>query len=94
MRTRNLAVIAMTLAIVVAFSAPAAMAAAACPPAGWVGAWAGVPSDASLGTDIGNIFAPSAEKTPGDTKQPVNNASVRAILTPSLGGVGRADPSV
>jgi lysophospholipase L1-like esterase len=67
------------------WAAPAALAANACR-AHWVAAWAGVPSDASQGTDIADAFAPSGENSPGNVKQPVNNASVRALLTPSVGG--------
>src|SRR5438270_8900173 len=66
-------------------AAPAALAASICGQH-WVAAWAGVPSDASRGSDIADLFAPSGENSPGNVKQPVNNASVRAILTPSVGG--------
>jgi lysophospholipase L1-like esterase len=40
-----------------------------------------VPSDSSQGADISDLFSPS-----GDVKGSVNNATVRAILTPTLGG--------
>jgi lysophospholipase L1-like esterase len=40
-----------------------------------------VPSDASAGTDISDLFSPS-----GDVKQPVSNSTVRAVLTPTFGG--------
>ena len=52
----------------------------------WAGAWAGVPGDSSQGTDIGDVFAPSYEPGPDDLKQPLSDATVRAMLTPSVGG--------
>jgi lysophospholipase L1-like esterase len=67
------------------WAAPTALAKSVCKPH-WVAAWAGVPSDASRGSDIADLFAPSGENSPGNVKQPVNNASVRAILTPSVKG--------
>jgi lysophospholipase L1-like esterase len=67
------------------WATPAALATSVCGPH-WVAAWAGVPSDASRGSDIADLFAPSGESSPGNVKQPVNNASVRAILTPSVRG--------
>jgi lysophospholipase L1-like esterase len=67
------------------WAAPTALATSVCGPH-WVAAWAGVPSDASRGSDIADLFAPSGENSPGNVKQPVNHASVRAILTPSVRG--------
>jgi lysophospholipase L1-like esterase len=67
------------------WAAPTALAKSVCSPH-WVAAWAGVPSDASRGSDIADMFAPSGENSPGNVKQPVNNASVRAIFTPSVRG--------
>jgi lysophospholipase L1-like esterase len=52
----------------------------------WVGAWAAVPTDASRGSDIGDVFAPSSEMDPDDVKQPLSDATVRSMLTPSVGG--------
>src|SRR3954452_1641700 len=72
---------AMVALLVLALAAPAASAAPKCPKPGWVAAWAGVPSDSSPGTDISDLFSPS-----GDLKGTVSDATVRAILTPTLGG--------
>jgi lysophospholipase L1-like esterase len=47
----------------------------------WVAAWAGVPTDASTGTDLTDFVDPA-----GDLKVGVDNSTVRAIVTPSLGG--------
>lgn len=80
---------ALLLACCVALSTGSVAQASAVCGTHWVGAWAGVPSDSSMGTDIGDAFAPSPDFPPGsagDAKQPVDNASIRAILTPSVGG--------
>ena len=79
--------IAALLACVAALLAtPPAASADTCAGEHWVGAWAGVPSHASTGNDITDLFTPSAEFVFGNIKQPVSNSTVRAILTPSIGG--------
>ncbi len=68
---------------------PALAGAASCRISQWVGAWEAPPSDASQGTSDSDVFAPSEDFPPGsagDVKQPVNDSTVRVILTPALGG--------
>jgi glucosylceramidase len=52
----------------------------------WLGAWEAPPSDASRGMSIEDEFAPSEVSAPGDKKMPVRDATVRAMLTPTIGG--------
>jgi len=73
MRRAGLAVVAL-----LALPAPAAHA---CPGPGWVGSWAASPSSASGGGQVTDLFG-----TSGDIKTPVRDSTVRAILTPTLGG--------
>jgi hypothetical protein len=68
------------LAVLGSLAAAQSAQAASCPAPHWVAAWYAAPSDASTGTDITDIFGPS-----GEVKTNVNNSSVRAILTPSVG---------
>ncbi|MDQ1458489.1 MAG: hypothetical protein QOH28_4109 [Actinomycetota bacterium] len=79
---RRLTALLITVAACALALAPGASAAAtSCAQPQWVAAWAGVPSDASPGTDISDLFSPS-----GDVKGTVSNATVRAMLTPTFGG--------
>lgn len=52
-----------------------------CADQGWLGAWAGAPSDASRGSDDFDRFDPSRNPKPM-----ISNATVRAVLTPTFGG--------
>jgi len=54
---------------------------ASCSATHWVGAWAAVPSDASQGTSIADLFDPTVHP-----KTPAIEQSDRVILTPALGG--------
>ncbi len=63
--------------------------ASVCGKSRWVGAWEAPPSDASRGTGLGDVFAPSEDFPPGsaeDKKLPVDDSTDRVILTPALGG--------
>src|SRR3954451_10974827 len=71
----------LALLMVVAVPAPRAQTAGSCLPSGWVAAWAGVPSDASKGDGLDDVYDAS-----NNYKPKVNNSTVRAILTPTLGG--------
>lgn len=73
--------LSVVLALYACVAAPSTLAASGCPAPKWVGTWASVPSDASAGSDIADLFSAS-----GDFKQPVNNSTVRAVLTPSMAG--------
>ncbi len=73
--------ISVVVAVLVAALAPNAVAQSSCPRPHWAATWAGVPSDASAGSDIADVFSAS-----GDLKEPVNNSTVRAVLTPTMAG--------
>jgi lysophospholipase L1-like esterase len=60
---------------------PAAATAASCNSTRWIGAWEAAPSDASGGTSIEDLGDPSVH-----IKQPVDNETIRAVLTPTYGG--------
>ncbi len=60
---------------------PAFASAASCASTHWVGAWAASPSDASAGTSAADLFDPSA-----NFKMPVDDETIRAVLTPTYGG--------
>ena len=62
-------------------SFPAFATAASCASAHWIGAWADRPSAASGGTTVSDIFDAS-----GHQKLPVDNETIRAVLTPTYGG--------
>ena len=62
-------------------SFPGVAAAAVCSRTHWIGAWADAPSDASAGSSVADMFDPS-----GHPKKPVDNETIRAVLTPTYGG--------
>ncbi|MUL75207.1 SGNH/GDSL hydrolase family protein [Mycolicibacterium sp. CBMA 226] len=65
---------------------PAAAQPASCTDQGWVGAWEAPPSDASLGTDTGDSINLDRFDLSQNPKSMLRNETVRAILTPTLGG--------
>ena len=67
--------------VVVAVSAPDAHTAGVCIQSRWVASWAGVPTDASRGAELDDVYDASNEYKPK-----VDNSTVRAIITPTLGG--------
>ncbi len=74
----------LRLAVALLAVLPSGAASAApvkCTDARWVGAWAASPSDASQGTDLLDMVDGSAHP-----KLPLNNQTVRVVLTPTLGG--------
>ena len=74
------AVLALTaLMAIVAVPAPDAQTGGTCLQPRWVASWAGVPTDASRGGDLGDVYDASNNYKPS-----VNNSTVRAILTPTL----------
>lgn len=76
----RLAFVAAVLAVPLAAPAPAA-AALSCSTTHWVGAWADSPSNAALGFDLSTLLNSSL-----DVPVPTNNETVRAMLTPTMGG--------
>src|SRR4051794_40731338 len=71
----------LALMMVVAVPAPMARTAGSCQQPQWVAAWAGVPTDASRIAGLDDVYDAS-----NNYKPRVNNSTVRAILTPTLGG--------
>jgi lysophospholipase L1-like esterase len=69
------------LAVIALCVAPASGRAAACSASHWVGAWTSAPSDASDSLTLPGLIDPS-----GHLKLPVDNETLRAILTPTFGG--------
>ena len=76
----RLAFVAAALAVPLAVPAPAA-AALSCTTTHWVGAWADSPSNAALGFDLSTLLNSSL-----DVPVPTNNETLRAMLTPTMGG--------
>src|SRR3954469_22049706 len=74
-----MAVLALTM--VIAVPAPMAQTAGSCLQPRWVASWAGVPTDASKGGGLDDVYDAS-----NDYKPRVEDSTVRAILTPTLGG--------
>src|SRR4051794_28507689 len=74
-------VVVLALMMVVAAPAPRAQTAVSCPQPQWVVSWAGVPTDASKSANLDDVYDMS-----NDYKPRVDNSTVRAILTPTLGG--------
>jgi lysophospholipase L1-like esterase len=75
--------------LVAVLAVPAGSSAATCASTHWVGAWEASPTDASQGTGVGDVLAPSEDFPPGsagDKKLPVDDSTLRVILTPALGG--------
>ncbi|XAY03484.1 lipase [Paraconexibacter sp. AEG42_29] len=52
----------------------------------WVAAWAGVPTDAANSTGLTDLIGAGGDLTLGNLKAPLEHATVRAMLTPSIGG--------
>src|SRR4051812_9346988 len=71
----------LALMTVIAVPAPMAQTAGSCLQPRWVASWAGVPTDASKGASIFDVYDAS-----NGYKPRVDNSTVRAILTPTLGG--------
>lgn len=69
------------LAVLALCAVPASGRAIACSSSHWVGAWASPPSDASGGLTVPGLVDPS-----GHLKLPVDNETLRMILTPTFGG--------
>jgi lysophospholipase L1-like esterase len=76
-----LTVVAALLAATVCATPVASGAPRPCTATHWIGAWAAAPSDASQGT--GPLDRVDAS---GNAKLPLDNQTVRAVLTPSYGG--------
>ncbi len=73
---------ALLTAVVVAALWPATAGAASCATTHWVGAWSAAPTDASVGgTQLTDLVDSS-----GAPKPAVDDATVRAVLTPTFGG--------